>query len=56
MKSLSHLHLQTSQIRNEEKNLKLYRKQELKRHHTFKNNLLNNKHMKMMMMMMMTRP
>jgi hypothetical protein len=58
MKSLSPLNLQTSQIRNEEQNLKLYWKQELRRQHTFKNNLLNNRCMKMMMMMtmMMTRP
>jgi hypothetical protein len=59
MKSLSPLNLQTSQIRNEEQNLRLSKEQELRRQHTFKNSLQKNKHMKnkmMMMMMMMTRP
>jgi hypothetical protein len=57
MKSLSPLNLQTSQIRNEEQNLRLSKEQELRRQHTFKNSLQNNKHMKIkMMMMMMTRP
>jgi hypothetical protein len=57
MKSLSPLNLQTSQIRNEEQNLRLSKEQELRRQHTFKNSLQNNKHMEIkMMMMMMTRP
>jgi hypothetical protein len=36
-----------------EQNLRLSKEQELRRQHTFKNSLQNNKHMKMMMM---TRP
>jgi hypothetical protein len=58
IESLSSPNLQTSQTRNEEQNLRLSKEQVLRRQHTFKNSLQNNKHMKMMMMimMMMTRP
>jgi hypothetical protein len=53
IESLSSPNLQTSQTRNEEQNLRLSKEQVLRRQHTFKNSLQNNKHMKMMMM---TRP
>jgi hypothetical protein len=41
------LNLQTSQTKSKEQNLRLSKEQELRRQHTFKNSLQNNRHMKM---------